>query len=193
MTRLVLGVLVWSIVHLIPGLATDFKKNMLSRYGEYPYKGVFTLLMIVSLYLIITGWGSMTPVEPAVLDVVYTAPEWGAHAAGLLTLIGFILFLAPYPPNNFKRILRHPQLIGMICWGAGHLLAIGTARAIVLFGGLTIWSVLEILALNHRDGPWVAPGKVSHRNDLTMVLFSVLAFMAFLYTHHLLFGGSPLT
>jgi uncharacterized membrane protein len=193
MTRLVLGVLVWSIVHLIPGLATNFKRNMLSRYGEYPYKGVFTLLMIVSLYLIITGWSSMSPEAPAVLDVVYTAPEWGVHAAGVLTLIGFILFLAPYPPNNFKRMLRHPQLIGMICWGVGHLLAIGTARAIVLFGGLTLWSVLEIVALNHRDGAWVAPDKVSHRNDLTMVLFSVLAFMAFLYTHHLLFGGSPLT
>jgi len=193
MTRLVLGVLVWSIVHLIPGLAANFKQNMLSRYGEYPYKGVFTLLMIVSLYLIITGWSSMSPEEPAVLDVVYTAPEWGVHAAGVLTLIGFILFLAPYPPNNFKRMLRHPQLIGMICWGVGHLLAIGTARAIVLFGGLTLWSVLEIVALNHRDGAWVAPDKVSHRNDLTMVLFSVLAFMAFLYTHHLLFGGSPLT
>ena len=66
-------------------------------------------------------------------------------------------------------------------------------RSIVLFGGLTIWAVLEIVLLNRRDGVWVKPEKVSHRNDVTMTLFSVLAFMAFLYTHHLLFGGSPLT
>ena len=81
----------------------------------------------------------------------------------------------------------------MACWGVGHLAAVGTARGIVLFGGLTIWAVLEMLLINKRDGAWLKPDKVSHRNDLTMVLFSVLMFMAFLYTHHLLFGGSPLT
>ena len=193
MTRLALGVLLWSIVHFIPGIAADLKKNVVSKYGEYPYKGVFTLLMIVSLYLIISGWGSMTPVAPATLEMIYTPPDWGGHAAGVLVLIGFILFLAPYPPNNIKRLMRHPQLIGMVCWGVGHLLAVGTMRSIVLFGGLTIWAVLEIGLLNRRDGAWVKPEKVSYRTDLTMTLFSVLAFMAFLYTHHLLFGGSPLT
>ena len=192
MTRLALGVLLWSIVHFIPGIAADFKKNMVSQYGEYPYKGVFTLLMVASIYLIISGWMSMTPVEPDVLEMIFTPPEWGGYAAAVLILIGFILFLAPYPPNNFRRLLRHPQLIGMVCWGVGHLLAAGTARAIVLFGGLTIWAVLEILILNRRDGVWTKPEEVPHRKDVAMVLFSVLTFMAFLYTHHLLFGGSPL-
>jgi uncharacterized membrane protein len=193
MTRLALGVLLWSVVHFIPGVAVDLKKNMVSRFGEYPYKGVFTLLMVVSLYLIISGWSSLTPEAPELLETVFTPPEWGGHAAGVLVLIGFILFLAPYPPNNIKRLLRHPQLLGMVCWGVGHLLAVGTERGIVLFGGLTIWAIIEIFLLNRRDGAWVKPDKVPHREDLTMVLFSVLAYMAFLFTHHLLFGGSPLT
>ena len=193
MLRLAIGVLLWSVVHFIPALVPDIKKTVVNRYGEYPYKGVFTLLMIVALYLIISGWKSMTPVEPEVLELIFTPPDWGVHVAGLLTLIGFILFLAPYPPNNLKQMMRHPQLIGMACWGVGHLAAVGTARGIVLFGGLTIWAVLEMLLINKRDGAWLKPDRVSHRNDLTMVLFSVLMFMAFLYTHHLLFGGSPLT
>ena len=160
MTRLALGVLLWSVVHFIPGIAADLKKNMVNRYGEYPYKGVFTLLMIVSLYLIISGWQSMTPVAPAVLEMVYTPPDWGGYAAGLLVLIGFILFLAPYPPNNFRRMMRHPQLLGMVSWGVGHLLAVGTQRAIVLFGGLAVWAIIEIFLLNRRDGEWVKPAKV---------------------------------
>jgi uncharacterized membrane protein len=192
MTRLVLGVLLWSVVHFFPSVATDLKKNIVKRIGEYPYKGVFTVLMIVSLYLIIAGWESMTPVEPAVLKLVYTAPDWGGYAAGVLVLIGFILFLAPYPPNNIKRILRHPQLIGMACWGVGHLLAVGTARAIVLFGGLTVWAIIEIFLINRRDGEWLKADNVPFKKDLAMVLFSVLAYMAFLYTHHLLFGGTEL-
>lgn len=192
MTRLVLGVLLWSIIHLIPGLTADLKKTMLSRFGEYPYKGTFTLLMLVSLYLIISGWGSMTPVEPETLVPLYTVPEWGGHASAVLVLIGFVLFLAPYPPNNLKRLLRHPQLIGMVSWGVGHLLAIGTTRAIVLFGGLSVWAILEILVINQRDGAWVKPDKVPLKKDIGLVLFSVLAYLAFLYTHHLLFGGTEL-
>ena len=109
MTRLAFGVLLWSIVHFTPAIAADLKRNVVSRFGEYPYKGVFTLLMIVALYLIISGWKSMTPVEPEVLELIFTPPDWGVHVAGLLTLIGFILFLAPYPPNNLKRMMRHPN------------------------------------------------------------------------------------
>jgi len=192
MTRLVLGVLLWSLVHMLPGLTKDLKKNLVDRIGEYPYKGMFLLLMVLSVYLIISGWSSMTPVEPDVLPSLYTVPEWGGYAAALLTLLGFILFLAPYPPNNFKRMLRHPQLIGMVCWGVGHLVAVGTVRSLVLFGGLSIWAIIEIFLINRRDGEWVKPEQVSFKKDFTHVLFSVLAFLAFLFTHHMLFGGTEL-
>lgn len=192
MTRLVLGVLLWSVAHLIPALAADFKKSLIGRYGENPYKGIFALLMIAALYLMISGWGSMTPVEPAVLKAVYTAPGWGGHVAALLVLIGFILFLAPYPPNNIKRMLRHPQLIGMASWGVGHLVAVGTVRAIVLFGGLAAWALIEAMVINRRDGEWVKPEKASFKNDLAMVVFAVMVYIAFLYTHHMLFGGTEL-
>ncbi len=86
MTRLVLGVLLWSLVHMLPGLTKDLKKNMVGRIGEYPYKGVFLLFMLLSIYLIISGWTSMTPVEPEVLAALYTVPEWGGHAAAVLVL-----------------------------------------------------------------------------------------------------------
>ena len=193
MTRLVLGLLLWSIVHFIPGLAGDFRKNLIDRFGEHPYKGLFALLMFVALYLIISGWQSMTPVAPDVLEMIFTPPEWGVYAAGLLVLIGFILFLAPYPPKNIKRIMRHPQLMGVVSFSVGHLLAVGTVRAIVLFAGLGIWAIIEIVLINRRDGEWVKPATAPIKKDIALVVFSVLVYMAFLYTHHLMFGGSPLT
>lgn len=192
MTRLAIGVLIWSLVHFVPSVAAGFKKSMVDRLGEYPYKGAFTVLMIISLYLIISGWGSMTPTEPDVLEAIYTVPEWGGHAAAVLTLIGFVLFFAPYPPNNIKRMFRHPQLIGFAAWGLGHLLAVGTARAIVLFGGLTVWALIEIFLINKRDGAWVKPDKAPVKSDVTMVAFAVLVYLVFLFTHHLLFGGTDL-
>ena len=193
MTRLVLGLLLWSVVHFIPGMAVDFRKNLIDRFGENPYKGIFALLMFVALYLVISGWQSMTPVAPDVLEMIFTPPEWGVYAAGLLVLIGFILFLAPYPPNNLKRIMRHPQLIGVVSFSVGHLFGVGTVRAIVLFAGLTIWAVIEIVLINRRDGEWVKPARAPIKKDVALVVFSALVYMAFLYTHHLMFGGSPLT
>jgi uncharacterized membrane protein len=53
MTRLAIGILIWSLVHFIPSIAKDFRSTLIRRFGEYPYKGVFTLLMIISLYLVI--------------------------------------------------------------------------------------------------------------------------------------------
>lgn len=188
MTRLALGVLLWGVVHLFPTVMVDLRKSLISRVGEYPYKGVFTLLLILSIYLIISGWGSTDPEE-----ILYAAPRWGEYAAGLLVFVGFILFFAPYPPNNLKRVLRHPQLLGTACWGAGHLLAIGSPRSVVLFGGLTAWALVEIVLINRRDSDRIKPAKVPYLKDLSLVLFGSLAFLVFLITHHLMFGGDPLS
>lgn len=190
MTRLAIGVLLWSVVHFIPAIAADLKKTMVNRFGEYPYKGVFTLIMAVAIYLIISGWKAALPEASG---LVYTPPAWGGYAAGVLVLVGFILFLAPYPPNNLKRMMRHPQLIGTACWGVGHLLANGDARSLIFFGGLSAWALIEMLLINRRDGEWIKPASVSVRKDLTLVLFSGLIYLTFLYTHHLIFGASPLT
>jgi uncharacterized membrane protein len=187
MTRLALGILLWSVVHFFPAVAAGSKKSLVSRIGEYPYKGIFTLLTVLSLYLIISGWQSTASVE------IYAIPDWGGPAAGVLTLLAFILFFAPYPPNNFKRILRHPQLVGTILWGLGHLLSNGDERSAVLFGGLTAWAIVEILLINRRDGDWIKPSREPFLKDFSLILFSILAFTVVLFTHHMLFGGEPLT
>ncbi len=186
MIKLTLGVLLWSIVHFIPLVATGFKKDLVQRIGEYPFKGIFTLFMVASLYLIISGWKATVP------DLMFAPPLWIEVVTAVLVLAGFILFLAPYAANNFKRMFRHPQLVGMICWGVGHLLTTGDDRSLVLFGGLTAWAIIEMLLLNRRDGAWVKPAKVPFKRDVGVVLFGSLAYLTFLFTHHLLFGVAPL-
>ena len=187
MTRLVLGISLWSVIHFAPAIAADLKKKLVGQLGEYPYKGIFTLFIAISIFLIITGWKSISP------EAVYTPPDWSTYVTRVLVLVAFILFLAPYPPNNIKRLLRHPQLIGMACWGIGHTLSNGESRSIVLFGGLTVWAIIEISLLNRRDGEWVKPARSKHITDFSLVLFGTLVYLAFFYTHHLIFGGSALT
>jgi uncharacterized membrane protein len=185
MIKLTLGVLLWSITHLIPAAAVDFRKGVIDKLGENPYKGIFTLFMVFAIYLIISGWKATLP------EFLYIPPAWGRHAASLLVLIAFILFSASHGQNNIKRFVRHPQLSSLVVWGIAHLLANGESRSIVLFGGLTLWAVVEIVLLNRRDGAWEKPAPAPRKKDIIAVVAGVVVYAVFAYLHGWLFGVSP--
>lgn len=185
MIKLTLGVLLWSITHLIPAAAVDFRKGVIDKLGENPYKGIFTLLMVFAIYLIISGWKATLP------EFLYIPPAWGRHAASLLVLIAFILFSASHGQNNIKRYVRHPQLSSVVVWGIAHLLANGESRSIVLFGGLTLWAMVEIVLLNRRDGAWEKPAPAPRKKDIIAVVAGVVVYAVFAHLHGWLFGVSP--
>lgn len=187
MIKLTLGVLLWSFTHFIPAVAVDFRKRMIDKLGENPYKGVFTLVMALSIYLIISGWKSTLP------EFLYIPPAWGRHAASLLVLIAFILFAASHGKNNIKRFIRHPQLTSVVVWGIAHLLANGESRSIILFGGLTLWAAIEIFLLNRRDGAWVKPEAMPVKKDVIAVVAGLVVYFGFAHLHGWLFGVSPFT
>lgn len=185
MSKLTLGVLLWSFTHLMPAAFSGLRKGLISRLGENGYKGVFTLLMVLAIYLVISGWKATVP------ETVYVPPLWGRHVTALLMLAGFVLFFAPYPPNNIRRALRHPQLTGVACWGIGHLLANGEGRSIVLFGGLALWAIIEMVVINRRDGAWTPPAAVPRKNDILLVAATLVAYVVVAAAHQWLFGFSP--
>lgn len=186
MTKLALGMLLWSIVHLIPALFGGARKKLIARIGENPYKGLFTVLTLLSLYLIVSGWKASPP------EIVYLPPAWGRYLTLLLTLVGFVLLLAPYSHNNFKRLLRHPQLTGVLLWGVGHLFANGESRSLLLFGGMAMWALAEILLINRREGAWQKPEPAPLKNDVVRVVAGLIAFAIMMTAHQWLFGFSPL-
>ncbi len=185
MIKLTLGILLWGLTHLIPAAFSGLRKNLLGKLGENGYKGAFTLLMVLAIYLVISGWKAAVP------ESVFLPPVWGRHVTALLVLIGFVLFFAPYPPNNIKRMLRHPQLTGVVCWGVGHLLANGEARSIVLFGGLALWAIIEMVLINRRDGAWRKPAPAPRKNDIILVVAGLAAYVIVASAHQWLFGFSP--
>ena len=185
MIKLVLGVLLLSATHLVPAVAVDFRKRLIDRLGENPYKGVFTLVMVFAIYLIISGWKATIP------EFLYVPPAWGRHLASLLVLIAFILFAASHGRNNIKRFLRHPQLTSVFVWGVAHLLANGESRSIVLFGGLALWAVIEIVLLDRRDGAWEKPAPAPFKKDIIAVVAGLVVYAAIAHFHGWLFGVSP--
>ena len=186
MIWLVIGIAVWCAVHFIPSLARGFRARMIERFGEKQYKLAFALAILASVALMVVGW------RTAAFWDVYNPPEWGRPIASALILIAFLLFALAHSPTNVKRVLRHPQLTGLIVWAIGHLLANGDILSVVLFGGLGVWAVAEIVLINRREGAWVKPEPVPISAEIRPVLIGVLVFVAFFAAHPYLFGVSPM-
>lgn len=186
MVWLVLGVVLWSAVHLIPGVAAASRAKAIGRLGEQRYKGLFTLAIVTSLVLIVVGWRS----APAI--GLYAPPSWGDWAAATMVLVALILFAASALASNLKRWIRHPQLTGVALWALAHLLANGDLRSLVLFGALGSWAVVEMLAINRRDGARTRPDPLPWAGELKPVLGGLIVYAALFWVHPYLFGVSPL-
>ncbi len=186
MILLCIGVLLFVLVHFIPTLARGLKSSLIVHIGEHPYKGLFSLLLVTSIALMVFGWRSTTP------ELVYLPPGWGVTLTIILTLISVILFGAAQYPTRIKRIVRHPQLTGLVVWSSGHLLSNGDSRSLILFGGLGLWALIEMLLINRREGPWVKPHGPSLFVEARGLVISVIIFFVLMYLHPYFAGVSPI-
>lgn len=177
MAILIGGVLLWSAVHLVPALAPGFRQNLVTRLGTGPWKGLFALSILASLALIVIGWRSTVP------EAVYQPPLWGRSAAIGLMIVSVYLFGAARRPAIVKRVVRHPQLTGMAVWSIAHLLANGDHRSLVLFGGLGVWAIGEIFAINRRDGAWIKPEPPPLWRELLGIVITLLIFGLLAWAH----------
>ena len=130
MIWLVLGVLLWVAAHLQKSVAPATHARWVSTLGEDRVKGVVTLALLVSIALMVLGWRSSLPAH------VYTPPAWATLATNGLVLAGLFFFAASALPTNVKRVVRHPQLLGVTIWATAHLLSNGAQRSLILFGGI---------------------------------------------------------
>ncbi len=119
MSYMVLGLIIWSVVHFIPSATPGVKKGMIGRFGENGYKGIFSLLIVLSLVLIVVGWRSTVP-------EFYYATSPGMRMVTLVLMIAaFLLFGAARTSSRIKQYVRHPQLTSVIVWSVAHLISNG--------------------------------------------------------------------
>lgn len=184
MGLLISGLVLWSVVHLIPGLAQPLKQTLTVKLGENGYKGIFTLLMIAALALIVFGWRSITP------TFLYQLPVYVTHSAKLLVLFAFILFGASNYPTRIKNIIRHPQLTGVMVWAIAHLLMNGDNRSVLLFAWMGVWALLEIIVINRREGEWVKLDPPPVSREIRGLVISLVVFAVVSMIHPYIAGVS---
>lgn len=182
MFTLLAGMVLWIVTHTFPMAMPRQRAAVVARIGEGPYKGLFTLVSILSLALIV--WGS----AQAPILQSYVPPLFGGAFVAILVAAGLILMVASVLPNNIRRFVRHPQLTGVAIWAVAHLLVNGSVRDLILFGGFGLWAVAGIVFSNRRDGPWQRPAPVAIWKDVAVVAVGVAVSGLLLHFHGMLFG-----
>ena len=185
MILLIAGLLLFTVIHLLPAASPDLRGQLAGKLGENAYRGVYSIVIVASLVIIVFGWKAATP------TAVYTPPVGGGPVISALVFFAFVLFVTSKVRSNYRRLIRHPQMLAVILWSVAHLLVNGDSRSLVLFGGLGVWAILEIVLCNKRDGAWQKPDAVPFSADMIVAIIAGVAFTAIFYLHRALFGVLP--
>lgn len=191
MLILILGLLLFLGIHSIVIFAPNFRAKYRQR-SPLVWKGGYALIAIVGLVLIVIGYGQAR-LSPTVL---YVSPYWLRHLVFLLMIPVFMLFFAPYFPGAISGLTRHPQLLAVKIWASAHLLVNGNVADVVLFGGVLIWAVLDVMTLKRlpADNPPNKPPQfqLGALNDVILLTLGISFYVLFLMILHTKWIGMPL-
>jgi uncharacterized membrane protein len=102
MALLIAGLLLFTLVHLLPAASPATRDELAGRFGENQYRGVFSAVILASLVVIVFGW------KAASTSGIYAPPFDGGP------IISAVIF--------FASLARHWRLaVARLVRGAGYL------------------------------------------------------------------------
>jgi uncharacterized membrane protein len=135
------------------------------------------LLLLASVVLMTLGYQQAT-----------TTVWWGRQTAwvgvnNVLVYLGFYFIAGSQVGARVAGVIRHPQLTAVKLWALAHLLVNGDSASLLLFGGLLIWAVLEVVIINKQDGkPQLSRPQPSLPREfaaiaITLLMYGLVAFI----------------
>jgi uncharacterized membrane protein len=181
MTLLLIGCLLFGGSHLFSILLPGQRDSLRNRFGEKPWKGLYSIVSLLGLVLMVVGY-SQTRSGPATADVLYEPWDGMRHATMLLTLLAFILVGASHGKGYLKLWLHNPMSLGIALWSGGHLLVNGQRSDVWLFGTFLVVSLADILLSELRGK---RPDYVPRlRSDVIAVAVGMVLYAVFLLGFH---------
>jgi uncharacterized membrane protein len=184
MILLVLGLILWTVAHMLKRAAPAARGGLAAAVGEGPSKGIMAAAILAGLILMIVGY------RGAAFVPVYDPPSWGIHVNNLAMLAAVALMGAGRSKGRARSWLRHPMLTGVIVWAVAHLLVNGDVASLVLFGWLGAWAVANMLLINSREPVWVRPEPGPLSGDIRLAAIALVGF-ALLAAVHTWLGYYP--
>src|SRR5580658_7156458 len=104
----ILGLVIFLGAHTFVTMR-DRRAALIAKIGEWPYRGLFSLVAIVGIALIAYGFSSYRAAGPI---VVWTPPHWTRHIVEALMWPASIMFVAPISPATSSACSS------IQCWSA---------------------------------------------------------------------------
>jgi len=174
------GILLFFGVHLFPLFAHQ-RQALIARIGRLPYLALFSLLSLAGLWLMIRGFGRMTP------SLWWTPFSFGRVLALAVMPLAWILVIAAYLNTHIRAWLKHPMLIGVSLWAGVHLLANGDSRSTLIFAPFLLYALVD-MALTKPRPKLIPQGRPQVHNDIIALVLGLLAYVAVMHAHQALFG-----
>jgi uncharacterized membrane protein len=198
MIILLLGLAIFLGMHSLSAINHDARNRWMSRLGEKPWKGIYSVVSLLGLVLIVVGYGAARG-QPVVL---YQPPLWTRQIALLLMAPVFVLVIASNVRSNsaIKRATKHPLLLATKLWATAHLISNGNLADVLLFAGFLAWAVMTRISLKRRvssTAPNVGNQAAAVRSTVWPDVIAVVVGLGFyawflLKGHAWLIGVSPI-
>ena len=184
MTTLYIGLAIWVLGHFFKRMAPDLRAGMDNTLGVMPTKAVMGIVLLVATILMVKGF------RAAPEEIVYLPPAWGVHLNNALMLVAVFLLGAGKGKGIAREKIRHPMLTGIIVWSVAHLLVNGDMASIVLFGGLGLWAIANMLLINMQAGAWERPTGGTIKGDIRTAIIAIVLY-GVIAAIHTYIGPSP--
>lgn len=175
-------------IHSVSIVSDPWRNKVAGIIGEWPWKGVYSLVAIAGLVMMIQGYQAVR------YDtiVLYTPPQWLHYVSAILLLPVFPLLVAAYFPGRIKSITGHPMLLAVKIWALAHLLVTGSLADALLFTSFLAWAVWDRISLNSRQQRPLPGAPPSRLNDIIAVAGGLALYCAFFLWFHEMLIGVPL-
>lgn len=179
MTLLILGLALWYAGHF-------WKRAMPAKHADMGSraKGVSAAIILAGVVVMVIGYRATESYD------LWSYPSFLKHINNLAILIA-IYFMSPGPSKGalFHK-LRHPMLTGFIIWALAHIAVNPDPASFVLFGGLLIWAIAEIIVINRAQPDWAPNPKGTIAKDGMFLAASLILTLVIGLIHGLI-GPSP--
>ncbi|MBT3556820.1 MAG: NnrU family protein [Rhodospirillales bacterium] len=172
MAWIILGILLWTGAHLFKRVLPK-QREVLGNKG----KALVAILILLGIGLMFIGYGDAEYVQ------LYDLPIWAWYLNNILMLVAIFMMDVGRANGVTRTKIRHPMLLGVIIWATAHVLVNGDLASLVLFGGLGLWSLLEMSVINRAEGPWQPPARGSFRGDVKIALAAAVIYAIIVGIH----------
>jgi len=184
----ILGLVIFLGAHVFVTLRGQ-RAALVKKIGEWPYRGLFSLVSVVGVVLVGYGFASYRAAGPL---AVWYPPGWTRQIVVVLMWPASIMVAAAYIPGNIKRTLKHPMLVGVKTWAVAHLCANGDLGGIVLFGAVLLWAGYDRITLKYRSDSGAPPIPMGGmNNDVIAIVVGTVLYLALGFVFHPIVIGLP--